>query len=541
MTDSSGVDKLREMTQFVVYGTGVSAYLNLAFPDGRTPLEYLLERIEALRALMTDAGVELSPGVTVVLPPGETPIGIEGNHDYRLVRTEDRTAAGLFRTIERALIDSIEQILWIDLDGPFFRVDLAWYLFQLHRANWCDYTFADGFPEGYAVQILRADILGALAALAQSRGITQSRSVLFDALSVDINAFDVETEAAHEDWALLKASLTVDNRSNALLCRRMVERDLAVHESRDTPDPEYRRFPDDTDPLLRVLLDDPTIRRTVPRYYIVQITEKMAQRPYWTPWSDRRWSPSDDTPSIPVDAWRAVLARIASYTPEAIVAIGYRGEPAEHPEIEAVLESFADFPELSLYVETSGAHWRDETLTVLLALKNLSAVIVHLDASNEERYRAIRGTAEEYRRVMTFIQTLRERRPGVVYVQATRMVDNEEDLAAFYKSWSDVPGVTPLIEKYNSYAGRLPDRRPADLTPLDRNACVHLERDMVILADGTVPMCHQDLDRESVRGNILTDDIDSIWLRGGQDYERHCAGRYSQLCAGCDEYYTFNV
>jgi len=530
------------MTQFVVFGTNARGYLTGAFPDGRTPLEYLVERIEALREIMVDNGVELAPVALVVLPSAAEPADALRHDPYRVIRDSGDGAADLFRTVENEIAPGVEQIVWLDLDGPFFRVDLAWYLYRLHTKNWCDYTFADGFPEGYAAQVLRADILGPPAALADNGETPRRRTALFDAVSSDINAFDVETEAAHEDWALLRASLTVDNRSNAMLCHRLVQRGVANHHLRDTPNPEYERFPDEDDPLLRVLLDEPTIRRTLPRYYQVQITERMTQRPYWTPWSDERWAPAKEQPeSMPIDSWRRVLQAIAEVTPEATIAIGYRGEPAEHPEIVGVLKVADEYPDLSFYVETNGVHWSDAATEALCGMNNLAAVIVYLDASDGERYSAIRGSTDEYARAIAFVERMREQTPGIVYVQATRMTDNEDDLPSFYKYWNGVPGVTPLIEKYNSFAGTLPDRRPADLTPLDRPACVHLERDLVVLFDGTVPMCHQDIDRTRIRGNVLDEDIETIWARGAGDFQDHCAGRYGSICKVCDEYYTFNL
>lgn len=527
------------MTQFVVACSAPSEYLELSFADGRGPLDYLSERIEALRGLLVSNGVTVHPTVLFALPVGRTVRLTPFATESATVAIGSDGAAELFRAVDRGLVGSTVEIVWIDLDAPFFRVDLAYYLIRLHRSNWCDYTFGDGFPTGYAVQVLRRDILEPLALLAESRSIEWTRSALFDSLSVDINAFDVETEAAHEDWALMRANLTVETRADALFCRAIVERGLAIHEERDLPDPDSERFPDDTDPLLIALREEPAIRRTVPRYYLVQITERMTQRPSWTPWADERWAPPEKPRSMAVEEWRNLLERIVAATPEATVSIGYRGEPAEHPDFEGILAVVRDYPGITVYIETDGTRWSSSAVANAIDTPNLRAVIVALDAVGEGGAPAARD--DGYARAVDLIDTLSARRANLVYVQATRMEENEEQLPAFYKRWHETDGVTPLIEKYNSWAGRLPDRRPADLTPLVRPPCVHLERDLVVLVDGTVPKCHQDLDRSTVRGNILQEGVEAVWKAGATDFADHCEQRYVKLCDTCDEYYTFNI
>jgi hypothetical protein len=53
---------------------------------------------------------------------------------------------------------------------------------------------------------------------------------------------------------------------------------------------------------------------------------------------------------------------------------------------------------------------------------------------------------------------------------------------------------------------------------------------MVILADGSVPVCRECV-LDGAGGNAFTEDLGAIW-RG--------LGKPVDLCKGCDEYYTFN-
>jgi hypothetical protein len=71
-------------------------------------------------------------------------------------------------------------------------------------------------------------------------------------------------------------------------------------------------------------------------------------------------------------------------------------------------------------------------------------------------------------------------------------------------------------------------------------------RDMNIYIDGRVPVCREDLSAlkaeggGTILGNALTEDLETIWARGQDLYLKQCGRTYPGICAGCDEYYTFN-
>jgi spiro-SPASM protein len=129
--------------------------------------------------------------------------------------------------------------------------------------------------------------------------------------------------------------------------------------------------------------------------------------------------------------------------------------------------------------------------------------------------------------------------PENVWVQAVRMKENEEDMEQFYKYWKERTN-NVIIQKYDWCCGKLPQRKVTDLSPVKRLPCWHLKREMIILTDGSVPVCRDDLEKEMVLGNILTDKIETIWQNGQQYYRQHLSEEYPELCRNCDEYYTYN-
>nr|MDA3950499.1 spiro-SPASM protein [Spirochaeta sp.] len=295
-----------------------------------------------------------------------------------------------------------------------------------------------------------------------------------------------------------------------------------------------------------LLLTHPVIRRTRPYYYQVQITTAMVQRPMYTPWGDSRWVPASSSPDdggpqpehIPLERWNTILDKIAAETPEATIAIGYRGDPGCHPALPELIRSAEAHPGVDLYIETAGIGWSEVAIQALSS-PAVAAVIVELDTNVPETYETLRGPRRE--EAVAFTDRLAATMPGRVYVQATRMRENEWELQEFYQTWNAKEGVTVIIQKHNSFAGKIADRRVADLSPLERPPCRHLERDMAIRIDGEVPRCFQDLDMEQPRGSLLKDSLATIWERGESEFEEHTRGVYSPMCRECDEYYTFNA
>lgn len=541
MTRSSPVDTLEGMDHCIVAFPKLTPWLHLAFSDGKSALHHLGTRLLRLGELPCTLVVPAGSGAEAQRTILEALIPPDARGRTTILEPADERGCTALRQIQAAIPEEVEQLLWIEGDAPFFSLPLTAYLKELHTRSWCDYTFGDGFPTGYAPQLLRREILPVLASLAESRDVPWTRTVLFDALSVDINAFDVETEAASEDYSLLRVGLVAETKADYLLCRRLVERGVTEPVEREpveregTPDPFQDRYRDDHDVLLQTLLQEPAIRRTLPRYYHVQVTNRITQQALHKPEASARVSRDMSRETLD-----RLLQHIHEETPESIVSFGYRGEPGVYPELPWLLERLEEYHGIAAYLETNGVGWTKENLRALQEKgRRVQALIVEVDAFHPETYRTLRG--EGFQEALEFIERMRIALPDRVYVQATRMLDNEWELQEFFRHWSDTEGVRPLIQKYNSYAGRLPDRRVADLRPLKRVPCRHLEREVVVLLDGRVVRCHQDVDEEAVRGSIMEEPLLHLWEKGSGDFLAHLEEQYPELCKRCDEYYTINA
>lgn len=574
----------------------ISPYMTVAFESGQLPIGAVIERVEEYCRGASEGGHDHK---VLVLAPEELPAAIDAlvPKSWERVVVADPDGAAVFDAVLRATSEQsaqvgtegteaseasealealeapgteaaavemgTEHILWVDGLSPFWSVGIARHLYNLHRDSWCDYTFADGFPTGFAPEIVRRETLAPLRELASAGNIPWTRTILFDALMRDINAFDVETEAAQEDYALLRVSLTVDQRGDYLVCRNAA-RYLGTEQPAQpgTEQPGSALFDEDSEPILQFVLNQGASHRTVPRYAQVQISTAQSVVPVYTQVDSmplgteqleplghlgteqdenhRATNPPTDPPvELSPELFGRFLSQLHDLSPEATVAIGYRGEPALHSNLAAIIEACRNLPKGTFFLETSGVGWSPHLTQLLITTNVFRAIIVEIDANTEQTYTQLRG--EHWNEVQNFVEILRGALPGKVYVQATRLQENEWELQDFFRRWNETPGVTPIIQKYNDIAGKLPDRRVSDLSPITRCPCFHLQRDIVVRADGTVPRCFQDIDAEAVRGSIASDSLEAIWNRGVDEYLAHQREEYPSMCKSCDEYYTFNA
>jgi spiro-SPASM protein len=254
-----------------------------------------------------------------------------------------------------------------------------------------------------------------------------------------------------------------------------------------------------------------------------------------------------------------LLDRIAAFSGDAVIDLSLWGELALHPQKMELVGQVLARPELSLVIETSGVGWRREELEE--AAKAASAApgrpgsppplswIVSLDSLDEGRYRELRGPG--FAEALSCARTLLSLFPGDAYVQAVRTEGAEDDIEKFYRSWKETAprgAANIIIQKYDDFCGALPRRQASDISPLIRRPCWHIMRDLPVLIDGTVPLCREELsclegtpeNGGRVLGNIFNESLEEIWSHGEKFYEEHCGKQYAGLCAGCDEYYTWN-
>lgn len=410
-------------------------------------------------------------------------------------------------------------------DSPIVDAGAVAELLSMHGKWKSQYSFADGFPEGLIPEIVDSRLLGALAELALKAPGGFDRDFFFQVLSKDINAFDVETLVAKTDMRPWRLRLFCDWEGGRILADRLIARGA-----------------EDAQTILAALEADPLIPRTVPAFVAVQTEGGCPQRCSICPYPSMNPGLLSDRAEMPADRFVSIARQARDMSGRIVVSPSLWGEPALHSGIVAMVEGCLAEDGVDLLIETSGVGWKKADLDKMLSAASALPPgklrwIVSLDALSEGTYSRLRGEgrAEAY----AFAERLVAAAPEAAYVQAVRVAEAEEELESFWKHWKARTDKV-IVQKYDHFSGRLPDRRVTDISPLHRRPCWHLARDLSVLIDGTVPMCKDDLARSRTLGNAFNEGLAACWERGGAIYAEHASGRHEGICAGCDEHYTYN-
>ncbi len=442
---------------------------------------------------------------------------------------------------KRRLLDALAElssgydlVYYAWADCPLLDPALAAAIRDRHLRYAAEYSYADGWPYGFAPELLSPGTAAVLAQLAGDDQGPVERDALFAVLQKDINSFDIETELSSIDLRRHRLTLAADSRRNLLLLRRLSAAGI--------------RTAADAERLIEARAD---LLRTLPAFYALQIAGPCVQSCALCPYPrfgaaagtgilERR-----DFMELPV--FEALLDRIIAFSGDAVVDLSVWGEASLHPDIQRIVQAVLDRPALSLVLETVGIGWKPELLAALASAAAAAAPrlnhraplswIVALDSDDPRRYAELRGAG--YAEAVACARQLQALFPADTYVQALRIKGYEEDLEKFYRTWK-ANGAQVIVQKYDDFCGYLPSLKASDLSPVQRQPCWHLMRDLTVLIDGTVPLCREDVAGTRLLGNAFTDPLPEIWSRAEAVYRSHLDGSYPGLCAVCDEYYTYN-
>ncbi|MCF7937247.1 MAG: spiro-SPASM protein [Spirochaetales bacterium] len=496
-----------------------------AFRLSRYALEPLFEGDSPLERVLSFA--QTLPGCTeiIVYADSENKETIQRNCEKHPARTRLVEAAGEsaddFLKMLEDQAGSSANIFLLSGDEPLLDPEITARMYADHSAYLADYSFADGYPLGLSPQIIRSTAIGSCRALVRPEEDKLERNSLFEIIRRDINSFEIETEISPVDMRLLRAELVADSKRNLRLLESV-----------------YQAGGRDAETIIQVLREKPEILRTFPRYISIQIAGGCPQACSYCPYPAIQPDLLKNRDYLKRESFKDILEQVARLCDDAVIGLSLWGEPGMHPEIAAFAADVADYSGFSLFIETSGVGWNEG---VFEEIRNNGPEdinwVVSLDTDDPGLYRELRGEGYDAARESAAI--LEKLFPGRVYVQAVRMLENEEHLETMFRTWKERPE-NFIVQKYDHFSGKLPERKVADLSPVKRFPCRHLQRDLYVRMDGTVPLCREDIESEYVLGNILKENIETIWERGEEYYRRHIQNDYPEICKGCDEYYTFN-
>ena len=458
-----------------------------------------------------------------------------------------------------------QNVLFAYNDLPFLNKKLSEKILDSHIKYKSEYTFADGYPYGFTPEALNAGTIAILAELAKSSQKTLgdaplSRDSIYNLIKTDINSFDVETIIADTDWRLLRLAFHCGKKDNFLQSKELFE--LASKSGLSLADDA------DAESLSALASKSPACLKTVPGFYNLQISDAVSSDciylPYCTAYEGKyKISPLADKskeklPFMDFEKCCSLIDQIAAFSENAVISLSAWGEALSHPRFLEIVEKILSYKGLSVFVESDGLLVNEELCNKLAEIEKSASertngwqkimIAVSLDAASDESYKAIHKNSPDmaYQKALNAVTLLSKVLSGCIYPQFVRMNENEAELESFFRYWnekSNPSGGNLIIQKYNDFAGLLPACKPADLSPLERDPCWHLRRDMTILSNGDVPYCHSCLLGEPngpLAGNAFSESLESLWHKTDELLSEHINKNYCGKCGKCDEWYTFN-
>lgn len=444
-------------------------------------------------------------------------------------------------------------------DCPFYCESVTKELIDLHEKFGAEYTYADGYPYGLVPEILNVGTARIICRLLETSASALkdkpfAKESLFEIIKTDINSFEVECLISGFDYRLWRYDFSCTNKRSFLACKKLWEFGIkdVLGEGKTTEDLEK---------ILDKTISEPSILKTVPAYYNLQISSKVNQNPVYSPYEKltlEKWGkkPFECSNYMSLESLSSLADEMIQVSDTAVVNLSMWGEPLCNPQFLEIVETLLSKKGLSVFIETDGLLWTDEIIENLLRIVKAAPegnreedkimISVCLDAFTADMYKKIRGGSEtDFAKAVETLNKLckafSDENGCSVYPQYVRMKENEGELENFYRYWSNKENEScgnVIIQKYDSFAGFLPDSKPADLSPVERNVCWHLRRDMNVLCDGEVPLCRTFLN-ESL-GNVFQEGIESLWKKYDHELASHIKENYCKICGKCDEYYTFN-
>lgn len=427
-----------------------------------------------------------------------------------------------------------KSVVFAFADEPFLSAALSESEKESHERYKSEFTFAEGFAGGLSPLVIDSGTIGILLEFLREKWKEDgekpfSRKAIYELVMKDPNSFDIESVLSEEDARLSRIELNVETKRGLLAC-------LSAFEE-ETKNPDWDSSLSNVDKFSAALCLKPSVMQTLPAFYSLEISPKSKLKSIYFP-------KNPDEECMSFSNFELLAHKIKDFSSDAVVSLSIFGEPTLHPD-------FFEFCKilLSLYltplIETDGLSI-DEKLCEKLceAEKNSRAKciwILKLDAVSEEMYEKVHKTggllhAEEAAALLSRYF------PSRVYVQFVRMKTNESELEKFFRKWSASESSTGgkcIIQKYSNFCGALKNEEVADFSPISRNVCWHLCRDMCVFSDGKVPLCRE-MGRKNIQGDAFTEDLGDIWARFTPYIREQFKGEYKGGCEKCDEYYTFN-
>lgn len=461
---------------------GIPIFTNVSFPENPKA-----EYIEANKEL------DFLYAVTDKLPPSKS-----GDSDF------DETFFAYFTGI-----------------SPLVSLELTDILLKRHIRYLAQYSYSENLPKGIVPYFVSREFVSTLP--------DTVATTAHDYLMKNLNNYDVEIFFQEPDLRQYRLDFSLSDSRSLKSTEFFLQKNSKI---------EYKE-------ILETIINNPNGFRLFPSYIEMEIYRGCESSCSFCP---RQFiSNEKDGSYLSLSFFEKFLKDLADTFPYPVtICFGGMGEPFLHPEIKSIVNLVLNYPHLKeLIIETALYKNITEEIKSLSSIGNnfqKLSLIINLTTLNESKYKSIYQNKTSVKSILDQITLLTDTMPkSNLHVQMIKMKEVEEEIESYFTHFEKI-GINVVLQKYNTFAGLMPEKRVSDLTPIKRDFCWHLARDLYINSDANVSICRQDLDNHI--GNLNNDTIFTIWEKGMQSFSESIKGNHNKTnapCLSCDEWYTFNA
>ncbi|PJZ46209.1 spiro-SPASM protein [Leptospira brenneri] len=405
--------------------------------------------------------------------------------------------------------------------SPLLDLELTEKAWVRHKNFFSQYSYSENLPPGLSPTIITREFLTSLP----------------DTLTTDIHSFFLKNINQYDVDIFYQAP---DLRQLRLDFRLASYRSLTLIQGLLSLGNELTY-----ENLLPKLKENPELFRSAPSYFEWEIYKGCELKCTFCP---REFADlTNDGSFVSLEDVKKTISKLnAELTSPITISLTGNGEPLLHPEFQSIVIEILKLNSLTELIIETALYTNVESLRSLIdhldsSQKEKLCIIVNVTTLKPEVYRYLYGK-QELDKVLTTIDVLSEKLPKQsLHVQMIKMKEVEEEIDPYF-TFFEKKGINIILQKYNTFAKKLPERRVSDLTPIHRDFCWHLVRDLSISVDGSVSICKQN--QTEVIGNLYSESLKEVWRKGLDFFKFSFDGNHEKIpapCLNCDEWYTFNA
>ncbi len=411
---------------------------------------------------------------------------------------------------------------------PLFDQSLFEELYAEHEKFLAHFSYAENVPYGFVPDLCSVELIEELP--------QEAAGDLRAFMLKNIDKYDVEIFYKRPDLRCYRLDFSTKKQRSQLLAYSFLQENANLRYAE----------------LEEAIHKNPSLLRPYPSYFEIELSTRCRLRPFYWPEADCQDRDLD---------WLLIEKLIEDIRENAIIheltiTLGGLGEASLHPQFQKILPALLALPQVELvYLESFGGDLQDDTISRLGELPNLSKlhIIIALSTLQKERYLKFYGedeldlVLEKMQRLEKVKRELTAGKAGAsfhLYTEMIRMRENTDEVDSYFQHFQNT-AFQVILQKYNSYIDKVPQRMAADLSPLNRSFCWHLARDFYLTAAGEVAICKQDpFARQAPSLSFRRHSISQIWSQTMNYHKASIRGEHQKIpmpCHKCDEWYTFNA